>query len=102
MNVLDARENYYKMNCYIVTYDLCQPGRDYTNLYIALKGFHQWGKITESTWAIVSDKSSIGIRDYLMRFIDSNDRLFVIKSGKEAAWNKVLANNQWLKDNLVL
>ena len=90
------------MNCYIVTYDLCQPGRDYTNLYLALKGFTQWGKITESTWAIVSDKTTVEIRDYLMRFVDSNDRFFVIKSGKEAAWNNVLANNKWLKDNLVL
>ncbi len=90
------------MYCYIVTYDLCQPCRDYTSLHAALKNYPRWGKITESTWAIISDNTASAIRDHLMCFIDSNDRLLVIKSGKEAAWNCVLANNQWLKDNLVL
>ena len=90
------------MHCYIVGYDLCQPGRDYSSLYMALKGFPKWGKITESLWAVVSDSNTVQIRDYLMSYIDSNDRLFVILSGKEAAWNRLLADNQWLKDNLVL
>lgn len=90
------------MNCFIITYDLCTPGRDYSSLYGALKAFPKWGKITESTWAVVSDSNAIGIRDYLLGFIDSNDRLFVIKSGREAAWNRALADNQWLKDNLIL
>ena len=89
------------MNCYIVTYDLCQPRRDSTMLYNALKTFPAWGKVTESTWAIVSSLSASEIRDKLLHYIDSNDRLFVIKSGKEAAWNRALANNQWLKENLV-
>lgn len=90
------------MNCFIITYDLCNPGRDYSSLYGALKAFPKWGKITESTWAVVSDSNAIGIRDHLLGFIDSNDRLFVIKSGREAAWNRAFADNQWLKDNLIL
>lgn len=87
-------------HCYIISYDLCRPGRDYDLLYTALKSFHNWGRLTESTWAVISEATVIEIRDLLMRYIDSNDRLIVIKGGKAAAWNKLLAKNQWLIDNL--
>lgn len=88
-------------HCYIVSYDLCQPGRDYNSLYNALKKFPSWGKLTESTWAVVCNKSAIEIRDYLRLYMDLSDRLIVIKSGRAAAWTQVLANNQWVKENLV-
>lgn len=90
------------MHCYIVSYDLCQPERNYASLYEALKAFPNWGKLTESTWAIISDNSCAEIRDYLMKFMDSNDRIIVIRSGQHAAWNQIIANNQWAKDNLIL
>ena len=89
-------------HCFIVSYDLCQPGRNYEELYVALKSFYNWGKLTESTWAIVSQLTAVEIRDLLMRYIDTNDRLIVVKGGQSAAWNKMLANNQWLIDNLKL
>jgi len=90
------------MHCFIVCYDLCQPGRDYMSLYEALKAFPNWAKLTESTWAIVSGFNCVEIRDYLMKFIDPNDRIIVIQSGQHAAWNRIIANNQWAIDNLVL
>lgn len=88
--------------CFIVSYDLCQPGRKYDELYAVLKSFHNWGRLTESTWAVVSQSTAVEIRDLLMRYIDDNDRLIVIKGGKSAAWNRMLAKNQWLIDNLKL
>ena len=91
-----------EFHCFIVCYDLCQPGRNYDELYAALKNFHNWGKLTESTWAVVSQLTAVEIRDLLMRYIDSNDRLIVVKGGKSAAWNRMLAKNQWLIDNLKL
>ena len=91
-----------EFHCFIVSYDLCQPGRNNDELYAALKNFHNWGKLTESTWAVVSQLTAVEIRDLLMRYIDSNDRLIVVKGGKSAAWNRMLAKNQWLIDNLKL
>lgn len=61
---------YYTMNeshCYIISYDLCIPGRDYNSLYQALKRFEKWGKLTESTWAVVSNMNHVQIRDHLMQ-----------------------------------
>lgn len=89
-------------HCFIISYDLCQPGRDYNALYNVLKSFHNWGKLTESTWAVISNSTAVEIRDLLLRYIDSNDRLIVIKGGRSAAWNKMLAKNQWLVENLKL
>ena len=83
-------------------YDLLAPGRDYENLYNAIRSYGTWGKLTESTWAILSTKSSMEILNHLRIFMDANDRLVVIKSGRDASWANAKANNEWLKKNLVL
>ena len=31
------------MNCYLITYDLLVPGRDYTGLYTQIKSYHFFG-----------------------------------------------------------
>lgn len=88
-------------HCYIVFYDLRAPGRNYEDLYKAIKSYGTWGKLTESAWAIVTNEDSAQIRDYLMKYMDSNDRIMVIKSGQEAAWNNAKASNDWLQKNIV-
>jgi hypothetical protein len=85
--------------CYIVSYDI-RAGGEYDPLYEALKAYGTWAKITESTWAIVTDETAVQVRDNLRNFINEEDRLFVVKSGVEAAWHKVRCSNAWLKKNL--
>ena len=91
-----------EQHCYIIMYDLCTPGRNYQQLYDAIKSYGIWGKITESTWAIVTTQTSEMVRDFLSNYLDKNDRLMVVLSGKNAAWRNALANTDWLKQNLVL
>ena len=88
------------MKCYIITYDL-RFQRHYESLWDAIKTYSKWAKITESTWAIVTEQSATEIRNYLTQFTDSDDRLFIIKSGAEASWKNSMANNAWLRENLV-
>ena len=90
------------MHCYIVLYDLCNPGRKYDQLYLHLRNYEKWGRLTESAWAIVTAKSYDQIRDELRNLIDENDRLIVVRSGQQAAWTQVMASNEWVKENLVL
>lgn len=85
---------------YIITYDLCAPGRNYESLYAAIKSYGTWGKLTESAWVIVSVHNSVEIRDYLLKFIDGNDRLGVFRLSQEAAWFRMMADNEWLQTNL--
>ncbi|OAV72244.1 hypothetical protein Barb4_00032 [Bacteroidales bacterium Barb4] len=88
------------MKCYLIIYDLRKYG-NYDALYEAIKSYGTWGKIAESTWAVVTSQSAAQIRDYLLRFLDNDDRLMVIKSGAEAAWKNTIAKNEWLKEQLI-
>ena len=84
------------MTTYIVTYDL-RGRRDYAPLYEEIKSTRNWAKITESTWAVVTEESAKNLRDRLRTVMDEDDRLFVVKSGVEGAWRNVICNNEWLK-----
>lgn len=90
------------MHCYLISYDLCNPCRDYNSFHEAIRSYSKYGKLTESFWAIVTDSTATEIRNYLMQFLDRSDRLIVIQSGKYAAWTKVMQTNEWLKENLIL
>lgn len=81
-------------------YDLRESGRNYSKLHEAIKSYGIWAKITESSWAIVTDSTATEIRDYLGSFMDNNDRLFVIKSGHNSAWRNVIGSNDWFKKHL--
>ncbi len=88
-------------HCYIIIYDLRAPGRNYASLYQAIKDYGTWGKISESAWAVVSSQNSVEIRNNLMKYLDSNDRLMVVRSGQDAAWVNAMASKDWLQENLV-
>ena len=87
------------MATYIISYDL-RKKRNYEALYEAIKSYGTWAKVTESTWAVVTSSSAVEIRDHLSEAIDNDDRLFIIKSGVEAAWRNSICKNEWLKENL--
>ena len=84
----------------IITYDLCAPGRDYSDLYDYIKSFSAWAHITESVWFVSSDKTCASIRDELKQVVDSNDRIFVAELTGVAAWRNVLCDSDYLKKHL--
>ena len=86
--------------CFIIMYDLRESGRNYSKLHEAIKSYGIWAKITESSWAIVTDLTATEIRDHLGTFMDNNDRLFVIKSGHNSAWRNIIGSNDWFKKHL--
>lgn len=86
-------------NCYIVSYDLASGG-DYERLYNAIKEYGIWAHITESTWAVVTEYSAVQVRDDIEQHLSEGSRIFVVKSGVEAAWQNVICRNDWLKKHL--
>ena len=90
------------MACYVVTYDLLTPGQDYTNLYKRIKAAGTtWCHPLESTWFIVSTKTSKELRDFIRVELDRNDKLFIGKLTGQAAWFKLgKSNKDWLHENL--
>ncbi len=75
-------------------------GGDYDALFQAIKDYGTWAHITESTWAVVTGFSAKEVRDDLAKYFPRGSRLFVVKSGVEAAWKNVIARNEWLKKHL--
>ena len=89
------------MSSYIVSYDLkgATPTQ-YETVAERIKSIGAWGKVLESTWVVVSDKSAIEIRDHISSVLSSNDRLLVVESNHEAAWFNAICKNKWLVDNI--
>lgn len=85
--------------CYIINYDLNKT-KDYESLFAQIKSYGTWAKILKSCWAIVTTKSAEQVRDHLLSVMDGDDGIFVIKSGREAAWQNVECSNDWLKNKL--
>ena len=71
------------MKLFLITYDLKQPGRNYTELYELIKNYvgeNQWQHPLESTWVIkVGDLITVNdVTNHLRRAMDAKDSIFVV------------------------
>lgn len=89
------------MTCYIVAFEVADIGNK-TKLQDSLKAYGTFCPINANCWAIVTDQSAAQVRDNLMAKIPVTDKIFVIKSGVEAAWRNAYGpkNTEWLKEKL--
>jgi len=71
------------MAVYLVTYDLNAPGKNYDDLYEAIKSLGAWWHYLDSTWLVDTHLSAQSISDKLLSHIDKNDYLLVIKVTNE-------------------
>jgi hypothetical protein len=89
------------MPAYIITAEISDSSK-LTALVEKLKSFGGFCPINKTSWAITADKTAVELRDSLAETISPADRLFVIRSGTEAAWRNSYGNdhNEWLKKYL--
>lgn len=71
------------MKLFLISYDLKQPGRNYTDLYELIKnlvGEHRWQHPLESTWVIkVDDDVTVDqVTNQLREVMDVKDSIFVV------------------------
>lgn len=69
-----------------IGYDLRVPGQDYPALTNALRTLGA-KRVLQSFWVAHSDHATADLRDYLRRFIDNSDRMFVEEIGHWASFN---------------
>lgn len=67
------------MKVYLITYDLNDSGKNYTELFDAIKAYKDWQHPLESTWFIASGQTANEIYENLRKVIDDNDNLFVVE-----------------------
>jgi hypothetical protein len=55
----------------------------------------------ERLWAIVTEQGSAEIRDNLVRHMDPNDGILIVRSADHAAWRNVKPDtSEWLNERL--
>lgn len=90
------------MSILMVSYDLVTPGRDYADLYDALKAYGTWARPVESVWLIETDDTTGDVRDELLQHVDANDKLIVllVDDSEWATYNLSAKVGKWLDKNL--
>jgi len=90
------------MSAYLIGYDLDKPGQNYPNLFSAIKNCGtNWWHCLDSTWIILSNKTTAQVRDHLTPHIDANDKLLVVLYGGDwASYGFSAECGDWLKANL--
>lgn len=77
-----------------ISYDLKNPDRDYEKVIAAVKKLGNWAKIHYSFWYVKSESTAEQARDYLAKFIDSNDSVYVADcTNNIAAWKNIPADS---------
>lgn len=91
--------SYTGYQAFCISYDLKAPGKDYTPLYNALKGFPKWWHYLQSTWIVATPESAIEVWNRLATTIDANDFLLIIEVRAnyqgwlpKEAWDWIAAN----------
>lgn len=74
------------MKTYIVTYDLCRPGQNYTSLLSSLAAMPGAVHYQQSAWLVRHRGDAVVLRDQLRTLMDRNDKLFVAEVTIDAAW----------------
>lgn len=63
----------------LISYDLKQPNRDYTQLYEAIKfAGSSWWHHLESVWIINTEMPIDQLSSLVRSYLDENDNLFVV------------------------
>lgn len=91
------------MNSLVISYEVsndCGKDRVRQALDAAIREYGIWAHITDSCWAIKTERSVVEVRDALRRLMREVDRLFIVQTAHIAAWNNTMCRNDWLKENI--
>lgn len=76
-NIGVGHKLYNEKMIYIISYDLKNPGQDYTSLYEAIKSCGDWQHPLESMWFLSTNSSADNIYNIIKPCLDNNDLLFI-------------------------
>jgi hypothetical protein len=93
------------MGVIFIGYDLIKPGKDYSRIVPAIeKNFPNYWHCLDSTWLVNTGHTPKQVIDFLLQFIDGNDRLLVapMHTGAGASWTTSFDKGcqDWLKANM--
>ena len=89
------------MSVLIITFDLNRErtGGDREGLLQYIKT-HGWARLSESSYAIATDKAPATVVDEARRYLDKNDNIYVLNLKKPySGWGPKDVNN-WIENSL--
>lgn len=90
------------MAIYLVAYELSQEGRNADCLEDKLEGYRTHWRMQPSAWLIQTLQSASKIHEDLNTCLEANDKLFVARLSRDAAWGSSYESevDAWLHENL--
>ena len=91
------------MNSLVISYEIANDAgkaRVCQALSTTIRAYGIWAHITDSCWAIKTERSAKEVRDELRQMMREVDRLFVVQTAHIAAWNNTMCRNDWLQENI--
>jgi hypothetical protein len=77
---------------YLISYDLMTPGKDYKDLWKALREIGAI-RILESEWLTRrTGTTPLNLATYCLKFMDANDRIFVTEVPDNYAYRTLMAD----------
>lgn len=67
---------------YLISYDLNDPGQDYSKIQSAICRLGECYRILYSTWVVKTNLNANGINSSLKQVTDENDRYFIVDISK--------------------
>ncbi len=83
----------------LITYDLREPGQDYSELISKIKSY-MWARLSEFYYAIRTDSTPSTVFDQLKPYLDPSDNLNVIILKQPYVGYGPKEVNSWLDNNL--
>jgi len=80
---------------YLISYDLQNPGKDYSMLTQAL-GKMGARRVLLSEWLLVSNEAPDNRVNTVARYMDANDRLLVTEITRKSSWTRTMLDKATL------
>lgn len=81
----------------VISYDLCGVNKSYDALHNTIRSFPKWARLSESAWAINTNKTCLEVANMLIACTDVDDRVFVAELSGQAAWRNVMCGDTNLR-----
>ena len=72
--------------CYIITFDLKNPGLNQENIRAAIKALGGWARLSSNSYLVSTHSSAVEIRDLILKSMYQGDKIYVANLERESAW----------------
>lgn len=86
--------------CYIITFDLKNPGINQQKLIEGIKSSNFWARLNPTSYLVLTTSNATEIRDILLVYLKDEDKIYVGAMTNSAAWfglGDEISN--WIRNN---